>query len=98
MLCCACTRASTRVQARLTCPTSGAGYALLTALQHLVRPNDQIEVLALQSEHRDGTDASAGYTCHMIADHDLEEYRKVLSLVLYCSALPNDRNKHAVQW
>lgn len=53
------------------------GYAVLTTLNHLVRPSDTIEVLALQSEHRDGTIPLAESASHFITDSDLDEYRKV---------------------
>eukprot|EP00892_Ulva_mutabilis_P007112 jgi/Ulvmu1/4773/UM020_0058.1 len=54
-----------------------SGYALLTGVHHLARPSDTIEVLAFQSEHRDGADP-AQQTCHAITNRDLNEYRKVL--------------------
>lgn len=53
------------------------GYAVLTALEHLVRPSDIVHVLALQSEHRDGTSPSPEHGSHCITDDDLAEYRKV---------------------
>ena len=54
-----------------------AGYALLTAVQYLVQSSDTVEVVALQSEHRDGTDVTGYESCHMITDRDMDEHQKV---------------------